>query len=115
MEKIIAFCGIVCSECPAFIATKNDDDNKRRETAKLWSERYKAEIKPEDINCTGCLSEEKVIGHCKVCEIRKCGRGKKVKNCAYCNEYVCEKLDNFFKMAPEIKTALDKIKKGLRK
>ena len=35
MEKIVAFCGTVCTECPAFIATRNDDDNKRKEIAKL--------------------------------------------------------------------------------
>ena len=30
MEKMIAFCGIVCAECPAFLATKMDDDNERK-------------------------------------------------------------------------------------
>ena len=30
MDKIIAFCGAVCSECPAFLATKNDDDNEKK-------------------------------------------------------------------------------------
>jgi len=45
--------------------------------------------------------------------LRKCGQDKEVKNCAYCNEYVCEKLNKFFKIAPEGKTTLDEIKKGL--
>lgn len=115
MEKIIAFCGTVCSECPALIATKNEDDNKREEIAKLWSERYNSEIKPEDINCEGCPSKAgKKFNYCNVCEIRKCGQEKSVKNCAYCSEYVCEKLDKFFMVAPENKTALDEIKKGLQ-
>lgn len=101
---------MTCNECPAFIATKNNDDSKRRETAKSWSELFKTDIKPEDINCAGCLSEIKeVFGHCKVCEIRKCGQEKKVENCAYCSEYVCKKLDELFKIAPENKTTLDKI------
>ncbi|MCK4251989.1 SBBP repeat-containing protein [candidate division WOR-3 bacterium] len=30
MDTIITFCGSVYSECPAFIATKNDDDNKMK-------------------------------------------------------------------------------------
>ena len=25
MKRIIAFCGLVCTECPAFIATQKDD------------------------------------------------------------------------------------------
>ena len=30
MDKMIAFCGIVCTECPAFLATQKDDDKERR-------------------------------------------------------------------------------------
>lgn len=29
MEKIIAFCGIVCSDYQAFIATQEDNDEKK--------------------------------------------------------------------------------------
>ena len=114
MEKIVAFCGTVCTECPAFIATRNDDDDKRKETAKLWSKQYNTDIKLEDINCEGCPSKiGKKFNYCNVCEIRICGQDKNVKNCAYCSEYVCERLDEFFKIAPEGKTTLDEIKKGL--
>ncbi len=31
MEKMTAFCGIVCTDCEAFIATQENDDAKRRE------------------------------------------------------------------------------------
>ncbi len=57
MEKMIAFCGIVCTECPAFLATQKDDDNKRKKVAEMWSKQFKSEIKPVDINCDGCLIE----------------------------------------------------------
>lgn len=114
MDKMIAFCGIVCTECPAFLATQKDDDNERRKVAELWSKEFKAEIKPEDINCDGCLSEDgKLFSHCKVCEIRKCGQERGVKNCAYCNDYACEKLSKFFDKAPEAKALLDEIRKSL--
>ena len=114
MEKIMSFCGTVCSECPAFLATENNDNNERRKIAELWSKRYNAEIKQEDINCEGCTSKTgKKFNYCNVCEIRKCAQGKGVKNCGYCSEYVCEKLDNFFKVAPESKTTLDQIRKNL--
>ncbi len=112
MEKIISFCGTVCSECPAFLATKNNDDNERKKIAGLWSKRYDAEIKPEDINCEGCMSETEIkFNYCNVCEIRKCAEGRDVKNCGCCSEYVCDKLDSFFKVAPESKATLDEIKR----
>ena len=114
MEGIIAFCGTSCNECPAFLATKNDNNTEREKIAELWSKQYNADIKSEDINCEGCTSKAgKKFFYCNICEIRKCGQEKDLKNCAYCSEYVCEKLDNFFKVAPESKASLDEIKKKL--
>ncbi len=114
MEKQIAFCGLICTECPTFIATKNDDDAKRKETAEYWSKKYNADIKPGDINCEGCLTTTgKVFNYCTVCEIRKCGQDKGVENCAYCGDYSCKQLDEFFTFVPECKMTLDEIKQGL--
>jgi len=57
MEKIIAFCGIDCAECKAFIATQENSDAKRREVAEEWSKEFGEKINPKDINCDGCLSK----------------------------------------------------------
>ena len=114
MEKMIAVCGIKCSECPAFLATQENDDLKRKEVAEQWSKEYQAEFKAEDINCDGCHSVTgRLFSNCKVCEIRKCCQEKDLKNCAYCNEYSCPKLSQFFLMVPQGKAVLDKIKEGL--
>jgi hypothetical protein len=114
MDKIIAFCGLVCTECPAFIATINDDDKEREKIAKQWAKEFKHEFKIEDINCDGCLSTKgRHIGYCNICEIRSCATGKKVKNCAYCEDYLCEKLNNFLKMAPHAAKSLDEIRKNI--
>ena len=75
-----------------------------------WSKKYNYEFKPEDINCYGCLSEIANPG----CEIRLCGRGKGLLNCAYCKEYVCQKLDEYFRTAPGCKATLDGIKQGIK-
>ena len=114
MSDMTACCGILCSECGAFIATKNDNDEKRKEVSELWSKQYGCDIKPQDINCDGCTSEsERLFSHCGVCEIRKCARGKALANCANCDEYACEKLEGFFKMAPDARKSLDTIRSGL--
>ena len=125
---MIAYCGIICSECDAFIATQNDDDAKRKEVAALWTKESNVNVKPEDINCDGCLATtDRLWGYCHTCEIRKCGQEKGVENCAYCDEYPCYKLEKFFQrsgdrlgrlfpMAPMFRADLDeareKIKKG---
>jgi hypothetical protein len=114
MGQMMACCGIPCSECGAFIATKNDDDEKRAETAREWSQQFSCDIKPEDINCDGCTSDgDRLFSHPKVCEIRKCARTKTIANCAYCDEYPCEKLEELFNAFSLAKENLDKIRSSL--
>ena len=114
MENIIAFCGIECSTCPAFIAHKTDDDDLRKKTAADWSKAFGMEIPAQAINCVGCLAPTGVkISYCQECEIRKCAVEKDVKNCAHCNEYICARLDKWFKDVPDAKERLDQIHQTL--
>lgn len=110
----IAVCGLDCATCPTFIATENDDDALREKTAKKWAEEFDSpDLKPEDMNCLGCLSlVEPLFQHCHNCEIRKCGLEKGVKNCGECDEYPCEKTTNFHKLAPEAEKVCDEINRS---
>jgi hypothetical protein len=111
MKEIIAYCGIPCHECGAFIATQNNDEQKRVEVANIWSEQDNSDIKPEDINCDGCQSTgERLFNYCSVCEIRKCGKEKGVANCAHCDDYACDKLEGFFQLVPDSKKRLEEIR-----
>lgn len=111
MARIVAYCGIICSDCPAFEATQMDDDAERRRVAELWTEQYSKEYKVEDINCDGCLTEgQRVFSYCNICEIRKCARERNVENCAYCEEYACEKLSKLFNEYTPAKEVLDEIR-----
>jgi hypothetical protein len=114
MNQITAMCGLICSQCDAFIATLNDSDEKRAEVARLWSEQYNTEISPADINCLGCTSDSDCLfNHCRVCEIRKCAKEKQIVNCGYCDDYACGKLEAFFQMVPDAKKQLDEVRAGL--
>ncbi len=111
---MIAYCGINCDECGALAATRNNDNAKRAEVAREWSQKFGMEMKPESINCMGCPSEGPLFFYCDMCDIRKCARGKGVATCAHCGDYPCEKLEAFFKMAPESKGWLEEIRKELQ-
>ncbi|MBN1664168.1 MAG: DUF3795 domain-containing protein [Deltaproteobacteria bacterium] len=114
MEKMTAYCGLNCTECATLIATREDDDEKRKKVAAEWSKLYQAPLKPEEMYCDGCLSTNgRLFRHCAVCDIRICGLKKAVANCAHCDDYACDKLNNFFALAPQTKDALDQIRKGL--
>ena len=113
MQPMIAYCGLVCSNCPTFLATQNDDDIAREKTARYYSEKFGFNLKPEEINCDGCLSEGgKLIGYCQSCEIRKCARAKSIDNCAACEEQPCEKLIKFHEFSPDAKKAFDAMVSG---
>lgn len=111
MDKMIANCGIVCSECPAFIATKNNDEEGIKKTAEMWSKQFGGDIKPEHVWCDGCISKgDRHCAHWSECEIRICCHGKELANCAECDDYACEKLEAFFKFVPDAKKTLEELK-----
>jgi len=111
-KKLIGMCGIVCSECGAYLATRNSDEALRRKTSEEWSKLFGVKVDPKDIVCVGCMAPKgKHFHHCSECEIRLCGVKKKVKSCGQCNLYVCGKLEGFFKMAPGAKAVLDEERK----
>jgi len=114
MEKMIAYCGLLCTDCPAFIATLKDDNAERAKVAEEWSKTFAAELKPEDINCDGCLSTGgREFSHCKVCEIRKCARERNLENCAHCGDYPCSTVSGVLDAVPEAKRTLDEIRSNL--
>jgi len=111
VERIVGYCGIICSDCPVLMATQSNDDVDRRRVAELFTKQYGKEYKPEDINCDGCISDSsRIFSYCCVCEIRKCGREKKVKNCGFCSGYLCERLSKLFAQYAKAKETLDAIR-----
>ena len=111
--KLLAMCGLDCAACPAYIAHKTDDQALRVRTAAEWSGQFKVAFKPEDINCVGCLETKgPQIGHCRECEIRKCGQTHKVKNCALCPEYPCDKISKFIANVPPAEANLDEVRRS---
>jgi hypothetical protein len=64
-NRYIAYCGIDCTVCPRY---KNDC--------------------PE-----GCLGSNPA-NDCGLCAVRRCSLEKQIDNCAYCEKYPCEILEN---------------------
>ena len=116
MDKMIAYCGLVCTDCPAYIATQANDRVALENVAAQWREMFNAPaITADSIICDGCLAQngERLCSHCSICEIRACGRARGVANCAYCSDYACTKLEGFFSHASEARKVLDEIRRSL--
>lgn len=87
MKDMIAYCGLDCEKCDAYLATINDDQTLREKTAKLWAELNHAPILPEHINCEGCRVDGMKTVYCdSLCAIRQCARKKGVATCGDCPE-----------------------------
>ena len=72
----------------AYIATKNDDQELREKTAKLWAELNNAPILPKHINCQGCRMDGIKTVFCdSMCAIRQCAMNKEVATCGDCSSY----------------------------
>jgi len=115
MDKIIAYCGLVCTDCPAYIATQANDQAALEQVAAQWREEYDTpNITVESVICDGCLtSAGRHCSHCFECEIRACGVERGVVNCAHCADYACEKMGVFFGIVPDARAVLDEIRRTL--
>jgi hypothetical protein len=114
MERIVAYCGLVCSDCPAYVATQTGNRELLERTASEWSQAFHASITPESILCDSCIAtSDRLCSHCYECEVRLCGVERGVANCAVCPDYGCQRLEAFLAMAPDARQSLEQIRAGL--
>lgn len=114
MDKMIVYCGINCMECPAYVATQRDNREEIEKIAKNWSNEERS-FTPEEIYCDGCNADRRIFSWCKECDIRECCRTRGFINCAYCDDYICDKLKVIFEKTPPARINLEKIRKSLKK
>ena len=111
MEKITAYCGLICSDCPVYTATLTNDDALRAKLAAEFStDTFK--LTKDDMNCLGCFSKsganEKM---CAGCSIRLCGMERRVENCGKCSHYPCFRIEDCVPRDSANRKTLDAIAK----
>lgn len=113
---MIAYCGLVCDQCPIHLATIEQDEplqkTMRESIAEECAINYGLNLQAEDINdCDGCTSASgRVFSGCSDCEIRKCAIAKNIENCAFCEEYICAKLKELYSLDPGAQHRLEDIR-----
>lgn len=117
MAKILAYCGLDCGECEAYLATQNNDRAGLEETARKWAEQFGAkDISADMCVCDGCSSGERLsTAHAATCAIRVCASKRGLVTCAHCPDYGCVILQQFFAFAPVLKEKLEAIRKDIGK
>ncbi|MBN1661510.1 MAG: DUF3795 domain-containing protein [Anaerolineae bacterium] len=115
MEPMIAYCGLVCTDCPAYVATQANDWDALDRLAVYAREHYgQPDATAESTMCDSCKSDSsRLCGYCAVCDVRACAMALNLANCAHCADYACDKLERFWSMAAEARTTLDAIRASL--
>ena len=111
----IAFCGLDCMKCPAYMATLSGYKYSKEKIAQEWSKVFDADIDPDDINCMGCKSKSGTcFSYCYECSIRLCALARNIDTCSDCSEYPCVDLKEFFELVYDAKQNLEnfRLKKG---
>ena len=87
MEKM-AFCGLLCGECPVYLATITGDGDLR---ARLARDYAAADFHPraEDMTCRGCRSQAPCAVMCGACPMRLCAMERGAESCGRCPDYPC--------------------------
>jgi len=114
-DRMVAYCGLICTDCDAYKATQVQDVEALERMAKEASEQFDMEMTIADAMCDGCISTTgRQIGYCHECAIRLCAAQKHIQNCAHCDDYACEKVDGFSKPGSDHRKRLDDIWTALR-
>lgn len=114
MQRMVAYCGLVCTECDSYKATQKGDRKALEELARKAKTDFGVDATADGCMCDGCLpTGGRKINYCSKCEIRACAVAKKLENCGHCADYACEKLAKFLTMATKAKPILDAIHASL--
>jgi hypothetical protein len=100
---MIAYCGLDCEKCDAYLATIHHDQALREKTAKLWAELNHAPILPEHIYCEGCRAGRMKTVYCEsLCGIRQCALKKGAVTCGDCPDMeTCPVVGEIISNEPE--------------
>jgi hypothetical protein len=115
-SKLVAYCGLDCAQCSAYIATQADSSEAKQAVIRQWGEQHGAVgLSEKDVTCDGCRQFDsshrgRFGSHCYDCQYRACGMQHGVETCAGCDEYPCERISGFLSAVPGTRENLDELR-----
>lgn len=92
VESKLSFCSFRCDLCLAYHANIEAHPENRLILSDGWHTYIGFRIPPDKIICDGCTTEGKPTLDVD-CPVRPCNIDRKLENCAYCEDFVCEKIN----------------------
>jgi len=106
MKAIISCCGMRCDLCLAFHPNVEAHPENKKIISDGWHTYFGFRIPPEKTLCDGCYSGG---GPTKddECPVHPCVSSRGLRNCAECDEYICEKLNQILVTFESIQEKFD--------
>ena len=106
---MMSACGVLCSECPAYLGAAKGIKHQKR-TIEAWHRIYGLNETVEHLTCGGCLGpDEEVFYTSRNCKARRCCRSKGFSSCAACPEESCEDLEKAQSVWDDVPNLIDKL------
>jgi hypothetical protein len=111
MGAMIAFCGLDCSECEAYIVTQANDEPGKQKLLEKWRVEYHSpDMDISTVSCNGCHKGVGLGGFCYLCGVRKCALEHGFQTCAECPDYACATLEHILVMVPQARANLEALR-----
>ena len=109
MSITIAFCGLDCSNCKAYLATQARDFLAIEQIAAEGRLTFNdSTIDAAYVMCDGCPTRTgRLCGYCQQCAVRACCLQRGYQNCSQCPDYACAALTGLLLQIPDARARLD--------
>lgn len=109
MDKLMSACGVMCSECGAYLAASKGPAYQQQ-VADAWRRIYGLDEATANISCKGCLGSDEDVFHTSIhCAARRCCRANRFTSCAECPNQLCgylERAQSVWDEVPQIGRSL---------
>jgi hypothetical protein len=93
MAGMMSACGVLCSDCPAYLGDAKGVAHQER-TVTAWRRIYGLNERTENISCGGCCGPDDQLFHTsRTCKARRCCRSKGFITCTECPVERCPDLE----------------------
>ena len=113
MAPMIAYCGLDCSACTAYIATQAGDLDAQERLLAQWRVQFHEPDMPlAAVVCDGCSpAAARQGGYCFACPVRACALGRGLETCGHCPDYGCETMEELIAGSTEMRSNLEAIRR----
>lgn len=112
-NQMIAVCGLDCGGCDIRLAT--NDPKVAQQIVDWFKKERNEEVKIKDVRCLGCRGDRTRHWSADCWILQCCVDTKGLEFCYECDEFPCEKLEQWAKTGKGYEAALNRLKEMRKK